>query len=185
MSNDFDIESLSKAWQSHDVVDQFDQAKLKKQLLRKQFTLLSFTILEVCILLVTAGLLVLAFSQFWPIHLKLGLMFALITGGIAYTLILKSRIKSYQMLTSPTTDWMKFEGQISQEALKRGKYTNYFIAIFSAALVIVFIYELLFLESVLINLATRYAFGVTWLLAAWLINRHQMKKHEHYLSKLK
>ncbi len=185
MSNDFDIESLSKTWQSQEATKQFDETEFKKRFLIKRLSLLAITLVEVAILLVVGWLLIKAFSQSWAIHLKLGLIFACVAGGLAFVVVAKSRIKSLRMITSSTTDWLKFEQQMSCEALQRGKYTNYLIATFSVALCMVFTYELFVLNNLLSDLVLRYAFGVVWLFFAWLINRHHMQKHTRYLLTLK
>ena len=185
MSDDFDIESLSKTWQTQEVANQFDETKFKKRVFIKRLTLLAITTVEVLVLLAAAWLLYMANSESWSAHLKVALIVALVLGGVAFFAMVKSRIKSYQMLTSATTQWMNFETKISEEALRRANYANYFVYVFSFAVLVSCIYEWMVLESELVGLAMRYAFGVVWLLSAWLINRYQIKKHTRYLSTLK
>ncbi len=184
MSDDFDLESLSKTWRSQPSDHSFDKQQLNKQLRLKRLGLFAMSTLEICILLVTSWLLFNAFHLGWAIHLKFALIFGLVSGFIATWVMIKSRIKSDHMLRIATTDWMSYQEHISLEALKRGKYSNYLIATFGAGLCIAVIYEYVTLNSQPAQLAIRYTLGTVWLLIIWLINHRHMKKHRDYLAAL-
>jgi len=182
MNDDFDLESLSKTWQTQPVPKSLDAAKLKKHCFIKRLNLIAITIVELFIIFFVAWLLMTAFIESWALHLKVGLIFGVVAGVLAIIPVLKSRITSYQMISSSTSDWLKFEEKMSREALYRGKLTNYLIFAFCAGILASFIYEYFILESTLSGLAFSYSFGIVWLVACWFINRYQMNKHQKLLD---
>jgi hypothetical protein len=184
MNDDFDIESLSKAWQAQPVVNEFNGKQLRRRYLRKKLGLLAITLIELSIILAVIWLLISAFTQSWAIHLKVGLFFGLFSGILTIVPVLKSRITSYKMINICTSDWIKFEEKMSKEALHRGRFANYLIFAFSAAIIVSFIYEYFFLENPVSDLTLRYCFGIVWLVLVEVINRHQMKKHQRFLNTL-
>lgn len=183
MNNDF--ESLSKAWQSQPLNSGFDRKKLKKSVFFKRLGLLLISLVELFILAVVIWFLIDAFTQSRAIHIKVWFILALICGVIAMIASLKSRFNSFQMVTSSTHSWIEFEKKMSHEALRRAMFTRYLMLIFCIALTGLFIYEVLFLKHLVIELILRYSFGIIWLAIVWFINRHQMKKHQHFLDTLK
>ena len=187
MSNDFDIESLSTAWQTQNVPSKFTEEhkkQIKKQIFIKRLGLLAITTIELGIIVAVAWLLMMAYNLSWAIHIKIGLIFALCIGVLIFILMSKSRFKSYQMIKSSTTQWIEFEERISLEALQRGKYAKYLIAAFSVAVITAFIYEHFYIEIPIHALAQRYLFGIIWLVFSWLFNSNQIKKHSKFLAKL-
>lgn len=188
MSNDFDIEFLSTAWQTQNVSGKFTEEhkkQIKKQIIIKRLGLLAITTVELSIIVAVAWLLMMAYSLSWVIHLKIGLIFALCIGVLTFILMSKSRFKSYQMIKSPTTQWIEFEERMSLEALQRGKYAKYLIAAFTVAVITAFTYEYFYIESPINDLTPRYLFGIIWLIFSWVFNTNQIKKHNEFLAKLK
>jgi hypothetical protein len=184
MNDDFDLESLSKTWQTQPVPESLDAAQIKKRCFIKKLNLFAITFVELFIILVVVWLIITAYTESWAINLKVGLIFGVVVGVLAIIPVLKSRITSYKMISSSTSDWLKFEENMSREALYRGKLTNYLIFAFCAATLASFIYEYFILESTLSGLAFRYSFGIVWLVLFWFINRHQMDKHQIFLKTL-
>jgi ABC-type dipeptide/oligopeptide/nickel transport system permease component len=185
MSDDFDIESLSTAWQAQNTPSKFTKEQIKKRLIRKRFGLFAVTTVELGIIFAVAWFLMMAFSESWAIHLKAGLIFALFIGVFTFILMSKSRFKGYQMMKNSTSKWIEFEESMSLEALQRGKYTKYLIAVFAGAVMTSFTYEYFYMKSPISELAWRYLFGTIWLTFVWLLNIKQIKKHNEFLSKLK
>ncbi|WP_448248292.1 hypothetical protein [Thalassotalea agariperforans] len=183
MNNDF--ESLSKAWQSQPLSSNFDRKELKKNLFFKRLGLLLTSLVELLIIAVVIWLLIDAFTQSRAIHLKVWFILALICGVIAMIVSIKSRFKSLKMLTSSTQSWIEFEQKMSHEVLRRVMVTRYLMLIFCIALTGLFIYEIIFLNYLMNELIPRYTFGILWLGIVWFINRHQMKKHQNFLNRLK
>jgi len=185
MSNDFDLESLSTAWQAPNTPSKFTREQIKKRLIKKRLGLFAVTAVELGILFTVAWFLIMAFSQSWTIHLKIGLIFALFIGVLTFILMFKSRFKGYQMIKKSTSEFIEFEERISLEALRRGKYTKYLIAVFSGGIITSFTYEYFYIGSPINDLASRYLFGIIWLIFVWFFNINQIKKHNLFLSKLK
>ncbi|WP_351074598.1 hypothetical protein [Shewanella sp. CAL98-MNA-CIBAN-0140] len=185
MNDDFDIESLSTVWQAQNTPSKFTKEQIKKRLIKKRLGLFAVTTVELGILLAVAWFLMIAFSQSWAIHLKIGLIFALFIGVFTFILMSKSRFKGYQMIKNSTSEWIEFEERMSLEVLQRGKYTKYLIAVFAGAVTTSFTYEYFYMESPISDLVWRYLFGIIWLTFVWLFNIKQIKKHNEFLSKLK
>jgi len=185
MNNDFDIESLSTAWQAQSTLSKFTKEQIKKQIFIKQLGLFAVTTIELGIIFAVAWLLMMAYSQSWTIHLKIGLIFALFIGVLTFILMSKSRFKGYRMIKNSTSEWIEFEESMSLEALQRGKYTKYLIAVFAGTVITSFTYEYFYIESPISDLAWRYLFGSIWLIFVWFFNIKQLKKHNDFLSKLK
>jgi hypothetical protein len=185
MSNDFDVESLSTAWRAQSVPNKFTKAQIKKQIFVKRLSLLAITTVELGIIFAVAWFVLMAYNESWAIHIKIGLIFALFTGVFTFVLLSKSRFKSHQMIKHSTSEWIEFEEHTSLEALQRGKYTKYLIAVFAVAVMTAFTYEYFYIEIPINDLAARYLFGIIWLILAWFFNLNQMKKHNTFLSKLK
>jgi hypothetical protein len=175
---------MSKVWQAQPVLNKFNEKQLKKRYFIKKLTLLSITFVEFFIIFAVVWLLVTALIQDWAIHLKVGLVFGLLSGVLTIIPVLKSRITSYKMISKSTSDWIKFEEKMSKEAIHRGRFTRYLILAFSTALIVSFIYECFFIESSLNSLSLRYSVGIVWLVCGWFINRNQMKKHHKFLNTL-
>lgn len=185
MSNDFDLESFSTAWQAQNTPSKFTKEQIKNRLIKKRINLFAVTTVELAILFTVAWFLMMAFSQSWAIHLKIGLVFSLFIGGLTFILMSKSRLKGYQMIKKSTSECIEFEERLSLEALQRGKYTKYLIAIFAVGVVTSFTYEYFYIGSPISALASRYLFGIIWLIFVWIFNFNQIKKHHDFLSKLK
>lgn len=185
MSNDFDIESLSTAWQAQNTPSKFTKEQIKKQIFIKRLGLFAITTVELGIILAVAWLLMMAYDQSWAIHLKIGLIFALFIGVFTFIFMVKSRFKGYQMIKNSTSECIEFEERMSFEALQRGKYTKYFIAVFAGGVITSFTYEYFYIESPIGDLVWRYLFGIIWLMFVWFFNINQIKKHSKFLSKLK
>ena len=185
MSNDFDLESLSTAWQTQNPPSKFTKEQIKKRLIKKRLGLFAVTTVELGILIAVAWFLMMAFSQSWAIHLKIGLTFALFIGVFTFIFMSKSRFKGYQMIKNSTSECIEFEKRMSLEALRRGKYTKYLIAVFAGGGITSFTYEYFYIATSISDLASRYLFGVIWLIFVWLFNINQIKKHNDFLSKLK
>jgi hypothetical protein len=184
MNDDFDLESLSKTWKTQPIPKSFDAGNLKKRSFIKKLSLIIITLVELLIILFVSWLLMTAFTESWAFHIKIGLIFGVVVGVLAIIPVLKSRMTSYQIISSSTSDWLKFEEKISREALHRGRLTNYLIFTFCVGILASFIYEHFILKSTLSGLAFSYSFGIVWLVACWFINRHQMNKHQNFLDTL-
>jgi len=185
MRDDFDIESLSVAWQAQNTTSKFTKEQIKKRLIKKRLSLFALTTVELGIIFAVAWFLIMAFNESWAIHLKVGLTFALLIGVFTFILMSKSRFKGYQMIKNSTSECIEFEERMSLEVLRRAKYTKYLIAVFAGAVITSFTYEYLYIGSQLSDLAARYLFGIIWLMFVWFFNINQIKKHSKFLSKLK
>lgn len=119
------------------------------------------------------------------LHVTIWLWFVFITGCIVFVIMSKSRYRSYQTMNVATTDRIAYENRNSEECIQRGRYANYFIAVFAFDLVLTAGYETLVLDMSMKQSWLGYSFGVFWILLTWLINRHQMKKHQYNLEQLK
>lgn len=180
-----DFESLSAAWQGQNPPSKFTKEQIKKRLIKKQLGLFAITTAELGILIAVAWFLMMAFSQSWAVHLKISITFALFIGVFTFILMSKSRFKGCQVIRKSTSECIGFEKRMSLEALQRGKYTKYLIAVFTGGVIICFTYEYFYIGSLISDLASRYLFGAIWLIFVWVFNINQIKKHKVFLSKLK
>lgn len=184
MSDDFDLESLSNAWQSQTTEHTLDKTQFRKKVLFRKALLVATTLLEIVILLAAGWTLFLSSDQSMATHAKLFFDFAFITGVIIFVLMVKSRFKSIQLSNYTTLDWIVNEKKVCNEALKRGKYANYLIFTMVFVLLGSFLYDYIWLNLVLADIASIYIFGVVWAAFGWLINRHQISKNKHFINQL-
>ncbi|MCO7222675.1 hypothetical protein [Pleionea sp. CnH1-48] len=185
MKDDLDFETLSNSWLAQPVDNGFNKKQLKRKLIAKKLGLLAVSILELFVILAMVWLLFTAFVESWAIHTKLWIFFGLFVGFFALIPALKSRFLSYQMIATSTSNWIDLEEKMSMEALYRGRLTNYIVFVFSVAVAVSFIYELVFLGRMLSDILFNYCFGIFWLILAWFINHRKIKKHNDFLSTLK
>lgn len=182
MNDKFDFESLTQTWNEQSTGTSFDAVKLKKRLFIQRLGLLALSLSELLILAAVIWALLAAFEHSWPMISKVWLIFGLISGVSITIPVMKSRFTSYKMLDLATRDWLKLQIRLSKEALFRGRLTRYLILAFSLALGLFLIYEVSLHQFDLPRLALRYAFGIFWLLMAWIINQRQAKKHLAFLK---
>ncbi|RJE73267.1 hypothetical protein BGP78_03120 [Pseudoalteromonas sp. MSK9-3] len=185
MKDDLDLESLTAAWQSQSANEQLTQTQIKKKILKKRVSLLSITMIELGIIISVTWLLVKAFSESWALYVKAGLFFSFLIGVITFIYMSKSRLNSYRMVHVSTSVKIDYEEKVSLEALKRGKYTKYVIAIFSGMFITSFTYEYFYLGFTMNDLLWRYSFSVAWLMCAWFLNSKVISRNEFFLNKIK
>ena len=153
-------------------------------MLFRKALLVATTLLEIVILFAAGWALFSPSGQSMAIHAKLFFDFAYITGVIIFVLMVKSRFKSIQLSNYTTLDWIANEKKVCNEALKRGKYANYLIFTMMCVLLGSFLYDYIWFNLVLADIASIYVFGGVWAVFGWLINRHQINKNLRYLDVL-
>jgi hypothetical protein len=184
MSDDFDLDALSSAWQSQTTQHTLDKTQFRKKVLFRKAILVATTLLEIVILFVVGWALFSSSGETTATHAKLFFGFAFITGVIIFVFMVKSRFKSIQLSNYTTLDWIANEKKVCNEALKRGKYANYLIFTMIFVLLGSFLYDYIWLNLVLADIASIYIFGAVWAVLGWLINRHQINKNLRYLDVL-
>lgn len=184
VNDNFDLDSLANTWQKQPEPVKFDEHKLKRKLFLKRFTLFALTAVEVLILAALAWFIREASKEPLAVHTTVFYLFAMAVGLVTLVAVSLSRFRSFKMLNKPTSELVKYERQISHEAIKRGKYTNYIIAAFSLAVLINFTYEQLFTNQPAGESIWQNSLGALLLILAWLANRKQINKHQVFLKNL-